>query len=205
MGALAVFSFYPGKNLGAYGEAGAVVTNDASLASRIRLLRSWGEERRYEHRYRGFNYRMDGMQAAVLDVKLRHLDAWTEARRSRAARYQQLLDGTAVRAPRERPGSRHVYHVFAVRIPHRDAQRAALTEAGVQTGVHYPIPLHLQPAYRNLGYARGDFPVAEAASEDVLSLPLYPELTDAQIETVVSVIRAGLPVSAGTPSRDTVQ
>ena len=197
MGTLACFSFYPGKNLGAYGEGGAVVTSDAQLAERVRVLRSWGEERRYEHRHRGFNYRMDGIQGAILDVKLRHLEAWTEARRRRAVRYRASLEGTAVRAPEERPGSRHVYHVFAIRLANRDGCRAALTAAGVQTGIHYPIPLHLQPAYANLGYVRGDFPVAEAAAAEVLSLPIYPELTDAQLETVTSAIRSCHAVAAG--------
>jgi dTDP-4-amino-4,6-dideoxygalactose transaminase len=192
MGELACFSFYPGKNLGAYGEGGAVVTSDAALARQIRLLRSWGEEVRYEHKYRGFNYRMDGVQGAILGVKLRHMDAWTEARRSRADVYHRLLQGTEAEVPRERPGSRHVYHIFAVRLQHRDAWRARLTEAGVQTGVHYPIPVHLQPAYKDLGYGPGDFPVSERVAAEVLSLPIYPELTDSQIETVAGVIRAGL-------------
>jgi len=196
MGALACFSFYPGKNLGAYGEGGAVVTSDAELASKIRLLRSWGEEVRYEHKYRGFNYRMDGVQGAVLGVKLRYMEAWTEMRRSRANLYRQLLQNTDAGLPMERSGSRHVYHIFAVRLAQREAWRARLTEAGVQTGVHYPIPVHLQPAYADLGYERGDFPVSEALADEVLSLPIYPELTDAQIETVAGVIRAGLPAAA---------
>jgi dTDP-4-amino-4,6-dideoxygalactose transaminase len=196
MGDLGCFSFYPGKNLGAYGEGGAVVTNDPELAKTIRLLRSWGEEVRYEHKYRGFNYRMDGVQGAILDVKLRHMDAWTEARRRRAVLYRQLLQNTDARLPAERPGSRHVYHIFAVRLAQREAWRARLAEAGVQTGVHYPIPVHLQPAYADLGYERGDFPVSEALADEVLSLPIYPELTDEQVETIAGVIRAGLPAAA---------
>jgi dTDP-4-amino-4,6-dideoxygalactose transaminase len=196
MGELACFSFYPGKNLGAYGEGGAVVTNDPELAKKIRLLRSWGEEVRYEHKYRGFNYRMDGVQGAVLGVKLRYMEEWTESRRSRADLYRQLLHDTDARPPAERPGSRHVYHIFAVRLAQREAWRARLTEAGVQTGVHYPIPVHLQPAYADLGYGRGDFPVSETLADQVLSLPIYPELTDAQVETVAGVIRAGLPAAA---------
>ena len=196
MGELACFSFYPGKNLGAYGEGGAVTTNDPELAKKIRLLRSWGEEVRYEHKYRGFNYRMDGVQGAILGVKLRHMDAWTEARRSRAALYRQLLQDTDARLPAERPGSRHVYHIFAVRLAQREAWRARLAEAGVQTGVHYPIPVHLQPAYADLGYERRDFPVSEALADEVLSLPIYPELTDEHVEMVAGVIRAGLPAAA---------
>ena len=195
LGSLACFSFYPGKNLGAYGEGGAVVSNDPEIAARIRLLRSWGEETRYEHKYRGFNYRMDGIQGAILGVKLGHLDAWTEARRDRAAAYGRLL-GEPVRLPAERPGSKHVYQVFVVRLPDRDAWRAKLTEAGIQTGVHYPIPVHLQPAYRDLGYVRGDFPVSEAAAAEVLSLPMFPELTDEQIETVARALGAGAAAAA---------
>ncbi len=192
MGLLGCFSFYPGKNLGAYGEGGAIVTSDPALATKVRLLRSWGEEVRYEHKHRGFNYRMDGVQGAVLGVKLKYLEAWTEARRSRAAEYTRRLTGTAASTPAERPASRHVYHQYVVRVPERDAWRAALTEAGVQTGVHYPIPVHLQPAYADLGYARGDFPIAEQAAAEVLSLPIFPEMTDAQIESIATVFRAGV-------------
>jgi dTDP-4-amino-4,6-dideoxygalactose transaminase len=190
LGDLACFSFYPGKNLGAYGEGGAVVTDDAAMAKKIRLLRAWGEETRYEHKFRAFNYRMDGIQGAVLGVKLKHLEHWTEARRAHAAEYGRQLAGTRVRTPRERPGVRHVYHVYVVLLSERDHWRARLAEAGVQTGVHYPIPVHLQPAYRDLGYVEGDFPVSEAAARQVLSLPIYPELTSAQIGEVVAVLRA---------------
>jgi dTDP-4-amino-4,6-dideoxygalactose transaminase len=192
MGLLGCFSFYPGKNLGAYGEGGAIVTSDPALATKVRLLRSWGEEVRYEHKHRGFNYRMDGVQGAVLGVKLKYLEAWTEARRSHAAEYTRRLTGTAASAPTERPASRHVYHQYVVRVPERDAWRAALTEAGVQTGVHYPIPVHLQPAYADLGYSRGDFPIAEQAAAEVLSLPMFPEMTDQQIESIATVFRAGV-------------
>jgi dTDP-4-amino-4,6-dideoxygalactose transaminase len=189
LGDAACFSFYPGKNLGAYGEGGALVTGDADVARTTRLLRSWGEERRYEHLLKGFNYRMDGIQGAILRVKLRHLDAWTEARRARAAEYRAALAGTGVRVPEEREGDRHVYHVFAVRLAGRDEARARLDAAGVQTGVHYPIPVHLQPAYRNLGGRPGDFPVAEQAADEVLSLPIYPELTSEQVSYVAGVLR----------------
>ena len=188
------FSFYPGKNLGAYGEGGAVVTSDDAVAARIRLLRSWGEETRYEHKYRGFNYRMDGVQGAVLGVKLPHLDAWTEARRRNAAEYARQLQDTGVRTPVERAGSRHVYHVYVVRLDRRDEVRAQLTEAGIQTGVHYPIPIHLQPAYRDLGYKAGDFPVAEQVAGEVLSLPMFPEMTSTQIATVADALRAAVAV-----------
>ena len=202
---LACFSFYPGKNLGAYGEGGAVVTSNPELASKIRLLRAWGEERRYEHKYRAFNYRMDGVQGAVLGVKLKHLERWTELRRSHAAAYARHLAGTSVQLPAERPEARHVYHVFAVRLADRDAARERLTAAGVQTGVHYPIPIHLQPAYADLGYARGDFPVSEQVADEVLSLPIFPELTADQIAHVAGVLRdlpaprTWGPASAGPP------
>jgi dTDP-4-amino-4,6-dideoxygalactose transaminase len=196
MGLLGCFSFYPGKNLGAYGEGGAVVTNDAAMAAKMRLLRSWGEQVRYEHTHRGFNYRMDGIQGAVLGVKLRHLEAWTDARRRHAAEYDRQLAGSHVGLPRQRPGSRHVYHLYVVRLAQRDAWRARLTELGVQTGVHYPIPVHLQPAYRDLGYRAGDFPVCEAVAHEVLSLPMFAELTNEQIGLVADVLRAGVPAGA---------
>jgi dTDP-4-amino-4,6-dideoxygalactose transaminase len=195
IGQLGCFSFYPGKNLGAYGEAGAVVTNDPELAKKIRLLRAWGEEVRYEHKYRGFNYRMDGVQGAILGVKLRHLEAWTEARRRNAAEYGRRLAHTSAKLPRERRDVRHVYHLYVVRLQQRDAWRERLTEAGVQTGVHYPMPVHLQPAYRDLGYAAGDFPVCEAASREVLSLPMFPELKDAQIAEVAHALSTRVGVS----------
>ena len=195
IGQLGCFSFYPGKNLGAYGEGGAVVTNDPDLAKNIRLLRAWGEEVRYEHKYRGFNYRMDGVQGAILGVKLRHLEAWTEARRRNAGEYGRRLAETSVEVPRERRDVRHVYHLYVVRLQQRDAWRERLTEAGVQTGVHYPIPVHLQPAYRDLGYAAGDFPICEEASREVLSLPMFPELTDAQIAEVAHALSTRVGVS----------
>ena len=196
IGDIGCFSFYPGKNLGAYGEGGAAVTSHQPYADRMRLLRNWGEKTRYEHSIRGFNYRMDGIQGAVLGVKLRHLERWTEARRRLAAGYDRRLAGTVARTPMERPGVRHVYHVYAVRLLQRDAWRARLHEMGIQTGVHYPVPVHLQPAYRDLGYTAGDFPVAEALAGEVLSLPLFAEMTDAQLEEVCGVLLAGLPADA---------
>ena len=195
LGDIGCFSFYPAKNLGACGEGGAAVTGHQPYADKMRLLRSWGEQTRYEHVIRGFNYRMDGIQGAVLGVKLRHLERWTEARRRLAATYSRLLAGTGAQTPMERPGDRHVYHVYAVRLLQRDAWRAHLQGAGIQTGVHYPVPVHLQPAYRDLGYKTGDFQVAEAVAGEVLSLPLFAEMTDAQLEEVCGVIRAGLPAN----------
>jgi dTDP-4-amino-4,6-dideoxygalactose transaminase len=194
MGDIAAFSFYPAKNLGAYGEGGAVVTNDRELARTVRLLRSWGEEQRYEHRLKGFNYRMDGIQGAILGVKLRHLEAWTEARRGRAALYDRHLRQSPLRMPVVREDSRHVYHCYVVRTRNRDQCRAMLAEQQIQTGVHYPIPVHLQPAYADLGYSVGDFPVSEAAAAEVLSLPIFPEMAEAQVETVVAALR--VPVQA---------
>jgi dTDP-4-amino-4,6-dideoxygalactose transaminase len=195
IGTIAGFSFYPGKNLGAYGEGGAAVTSDPALAKTMRLLRSWGEERRYEHVLKGFNYRMDGIQGAILRVKLRYLEQWTESRRARAAEYQQLLAGSDVHTPVEKPHCRHVYHVYAVRVPNRDAVRANLQDKGIQTGVHYPIPVHLQPAYSDLGYRKGQFPVAEQVATEVLSLPMFPEMTTAQVEEVSAAVRTAIPAT----------
>ena len=187
LGDLGCFSFYPGKNLGAYGEGGAVVTNDPDLASTVRTLRHWGQTRRYVHELKGFNYRLDELQAAVLRVKLRHLDAWTEARRAHARRYDQLLTGV-LPTPVEMPYARHVYHVYVVRPTVRERVEQALGEAGVQTVVHYPVPVHLQPAWADLGYGPGSFPVAEQAAREVLSLPMYPELAEESIVRVAELV-----------------
>ncbi len=175
-----------------------MTTNNPEWAQKIRLLRSWGEEKRYEHKYKAFNYRMDGIQGAILRVKLRHLEAWTEARRRNAALYAARLDRTAVRAPQERPGNRHVWHVYAVRSANRDALRAHLQAEAIATGVHYPIPVHLQPAHLDLGYSKGAFPVSERVAAEILSLPMFPELTEAQIETIAGAVKASgvAPVTA---------
>lgn len=188
IGAFGCFSFYPGKNLGAYGEGGMVVTNDTESARTLRMLRDWGQARKYEHVLKGFNYRMDGLQGSILRVKLRHLDAWTDARRARAAVYRRLLGGSDVVVPEEMPYARHVYHVFAVRAPQRDDLQRALQAHGVQTGIHYPVPVHLQPAHADLGYHEGDFPHAERAANEVLSLPMYPELSTTAQEQVASAV-----------------
>ena len=189
IGDIGCFSFYPGKNLGAYGEGGAAVTSNREYAAAMKLLRNWGEQTRYEHRLRGFNYRMDGIQGAVLGVKLKYLEQWTEARRSHAATYARLLAGTPARVPQERQNARHVYHVYAVRVPHRDAWRDRLAARQVQTGIHYPTPIHLQPAYRDLGYRIGEFPVSESVATEVLSLPMFPELTETQIGMIAQQFR----------------
>ncbi|TKT80266.1 DegT/DnrJ/EryC1/StrS family aminotransferase [Aquamicrobium sp. LC103] len=189
IGVSGCFSFYPGKNLGACGEGGIVVTNDDAHAHMVRMLRDWGQERRYHHTLKGFNYRMDGIQGAILRVKLRHLERWTEARRQHARRYTELLAGSGrVTTPVELPDRRHVYHIYAVRCGDRDALQRELVAEGVQTGLHYPVPIHLQPAHEDLGYRAGDFPVAEAAAREVLSLPIYPEMTQRQVEQVADAV-----------------
>ena len=185
---IAGFSFYPGKNLGAYGEGGAITTTRADVAATCRTLRDWGRGQRYEHRVKAFNYRMDGIQGAILRVKLRHLEAWTERRRQVAEWYAAALDPDTVRLPQARPGCRHVYHVYAVRTDDREKLREALDNQGIQTGVHYPIPVHLQPAHADLGYHAGDFPVAEQVAREVLSLPIFPEMTREQVQTVAEAV-----------------
>jgi dTDP-4-amino-4,6-dideoxygalactose transaminase len=182
------FSFYPGKNLGAYGEGGAVVTNDAEVARRVRLLRDHGSEQKYRHEIIGYNFRLEGIQGAVLNVKLRHLDKWNDLRRAHAARYNELLSGTSLQLPREMPYARHIYHLYVVQTNERDALQKRLSEAGVQTGIHYPVPVHLQPAYASMGHKPGDFPESERQAARVLSLPMFPELTDEQIKRVAEAI-----------------
>jgi dTDP-4-amino-4,6-dideoxygalactose transaminase len=189
LGFAGAFSFYPGKNLGAYGEGGIAVTNDAAAAKAMRMLRDWGQEEKYNHTLKGYNYRMDGIQGAILRVKLRYLPAWTEARRLRGSAYAQLLgDNSGIVIPAEMPYSRHVYHVYAIRTQARETLQQLLRNEGIQTGIHYPIPVHLQPAHADLGYRKGDFPNAEIAANEVLSLPMYPELPFAQLEQVASAL-----------------
>jgi dTDP-4-amino-4,6-dideoxygalactose transaminase len=185
IGDIGCFSFYPGKNLGAYGEGGMAVTNNSGYARTIRMLRDWGQESRYNHVLKGYNYRMDGLQGAILRVKLRYLDQWTEARRTHAAKYDEHLASSGLKTPIAMPYSHHVYHIYAVRSPHRKYLQKKLDEKGIQTGIHYPIPVHLQQAYADLGYKLGDFPCSEAAASEVFSLPMYAELTAEQIHTVV--------------------
>src|ERR1051326_1649847 len=184
LGSAGCFSFYPSKNLGAYGEAGAIATNDEALATRLRLLRDHGSTSKYAHAIVGYNFRMEEIQAAVLNVKLRHLDDWNDRRRARAARYNSALSNSSVVLPQEMTYARHVYHVYVVQSDNREGLQKHLATAGVQTGVHYPIPIHLQPAYAPLGYKRGDLPVTESLAERVLSLPMFPELSDEQIDRV---------------------
>jgi dTDP-4-amino-4,6-dideoxygalactose transaminase len=186
IGDLGCFSFYPGKNLGAYGEGGAVVCNDDDLARRISLLRDWGQESKYNHVLAGYNYRMDGIQGAVLNVKMNYIEAWTEARRTIAAQYDRLLANHPYRRPAPPDDCRHVYHVYAIEIPQRDDVQAALDAADIKTGIHYPVPVHLQKAYADLGGRPGDLPVTEALASRFLSLPIYAELRSEQVSMVVS-------------------
>jgi len=190
LGLAGCFSFYPGKNLGACGEGGLLVTDSDAVATAARCLRDWGQKERYNHIAKGFNYRMDAIQGAALGVKLKYLEEWTEKRRRHARHYDQLLDGIGpIERPVEMRGRRHVYHVYAIRSRDRTMLQESLAAQGIQTGLHYPIPVHLQPAYADLGYRRGDFPVSELAAQQVLSLPMYPELTPAQIDTVAEAIK----------------
>jgi dTDP-4-amino-4,6-dideoxygalactose transaminase len=188
-GRVSCFSFYPGKNLGAYGEGGALVTNDAQLAARGRSLREHGSTRRYYHDEIGFNYRMEGFQGAVLGVKLKHLDTWTRERRRVAERYDHLLAATPLQLPREAAYAQSAWHLYVVRHPERDALKQHLEANRIGCALHYPLPLHLQKAYAHLGYQPGDFPVAEKAARECLSLPIYPEMTLQQIERVADVIK----------------
>jgi dTDP-4-amino-4,6-dideoxygalactose transaminase len=191
IGDMGCFSFYPGKNLGAYGEGGAVTTNNPELSHTIRTLRDWGAERKYIHTLKGYNYRLESLQGAILNVKMRYIEDWTEARRSHAALYDALLSGV-VQTPKARRGARHVYHVYAIRTIDRDTVQSALKDNGINTGIHYPIPVHLQPAHADLGGHAGDFPHAEAASREVLSLPMYAEIDDRSIQYVADEVRSAV-------------
>lgn len=189
IGHLGCFSFYPGKNLGAYGEGGMVTTNDPEYARAIQMMRDWGAEKKYHHDLPGFNYRMTGMQGAILRVKLRHLEDWTEARRAHAAYYHQLLADLDIITPTEMPNARHVYHLYVIRSDQRDALQKALGEKKIYTGIHYPIPVHLQKAHADLGYKPGDFPGTEEAANEILSLPMFAELLDEEIVQVCDAIK----------------
>jgi len=194
LGDAAAFSFYPGKNLGAYGDAGAVTTSDPKVAETVAMLRDHGRRpsAKYEHELDGFNHRMDGFQGAVLRVKLRRLASWNERRAAGAAFYDERLRGTAAVRVLQRPGRTSAHHLYVVRVPQRDRVLKALQAAGVGAGIHYPIPVHLQPAYAGRGLKRGSFPAAEKAADEILSLPLYPEMTEAQASFVVETLRGAL-------------
>ena len=188
-GEMAGFSFYPGKNLGACGEGGSLVTNSAAHAKRAATLREHGSSVRYYHDEVGYNYRMEGIQGAVLNVKLPHMKAWTARRREVAHRYHELLKGTPLALPTEAPGCESVYHLYVVRHPKRDALKDFLQEKGVGTALHYPKPLHLQKCFASLGYKQGDFPVSERSADGCLSLPIYPQISDEQVDYVGATIR----------------
>jgi len=193
IGDLGCFSFYPGKNLGAYGEGGIVVTNNSEYAAAIRMLRNWGQAGKYHHAVKGYNYRMDAIQGAILRVKLPHLQAWNDSRRLHAARYDELLAGERLLTPHQMSYARHVYHIYAIRTPARETLQRALQSRGIQTGIHYPIPVHLQQAHTDLGYRRGDFRCSEEAAGEVLSLPMFAELTCDQQQCVAEAIRVSQP------------
>lgn len=182
IGDLGCFSFYPGKNLGAYGEGGAVTTNNSEYNRVIRMLRDWGAEKKYHHDLKGYNYRMEGLQGAILRVKLKYIEQWTEARRAHATKYTELIKNLPT--PEEMPYARHVYHVYAIRTKQREILQKKLLEQGIHTGIHYPIPVHLLKAWSELGYKRGNFPHAEQAADEVVSLPMFAELTETQLQTV---------------------
>jgi dTDP-4-amino-4,6-dideoxygalactose transaminase len=197
MGDAGCFSFYPGKNLGAFGEAGAVVTNDPELRKQIQMLRDHGQSRKYYHSMMGWNCRMDGIQAAVLSIKLRHLHEANSLRREHALEYNQALAGIdGVLTPFEAKYARHVYHVYAIRVQERDAVQRRLQEKGVGCAVHYPVPIHLQEACRSLGYTKGAFPIAENLADEFLSLPMFPELTEEQISYVARCVSEAVGVEA---------
>jgi dTDP-4-amino-4,6-dideoxygalactose transaminase len=197
IGDIGCFSFYPGKNLGAYGEAGAAVTNSSDLARQLALLRDWGQESKYNHVLPGYNFRMDGIQGAVLNVKMAYIESWTEARQAVASHYDRLLARAQFKRPAPPPHCRHVYHVYAVEVEHRDQVQKALSAAGIGTGIHYPVPVHLQKAYGELGYGRGDFLVTEAIANRFLSLPIYAELQPEQVANVVLELENAALVRAG--------
>lgn len=188
-GAIAGTSFYPGKNLGAYGDAGAVVTRSAELADKIKRLRNYGSEIKYHHPEVGFNSRLDSMQAIVLNAKLARLPAWNESRRSAAERYEGLLAGTGgIATPQVMPGNEHVWHIYAVRVAQRDRVLADLHEAGIGAGIHYPVPLHLQGALGELGHSKGDFPETERSADEMISLPMFPGISESQQREVAEVL-----------------
>jgi dTDP-4-amino-4,6-dideoxygalactose transaminase len=197
MGLCGCFSFYPGKNLGAYGESGAVTTDDEAIYERLRSLRDHAQRRRYYHQEIGFNYRMDALQGAVLGIKLKSLSRWTEARRRLAQQYREKLAGLPLILPEEAPGRKHVWHLFVVLHPERDRIRSELEAMGIQTGLHYPVPVHLQEAYDDLKHQAGDFPIAERVARECLSLPLFPEMTDEQQDRVVAALHRALDANRG--------
>jgi dTDP-4-amino-4,6-dideoxygalactose transaminase len=189
IGVMGCFSFYPTKNLGAYGDGGMVVTNDKKYYERLRLLRCYGEKKKYEHILKGWNNRLDEIQAAMLRIKLKYLDQWNGERRKRALAYKRMLQNTKVVCPSEKEQIRHVYHLFVIRTKRRNSLQAFLKQKGIETLIHYPVPIHLQKAYRELGYRRGDLPITERCSQEVISLPFFPEITEPEIEEVTTQVK----------------
>jgi dTDP-4-amino-4,6-dideoxygalactose transaminase len=189
IGDAACFSFYPGKNLGAYGDGGAVVTNDQKLADQVRLLSQHGSKVKYSHEIAGYNSRLDGIQAAILNVKMKYIEQWTEARRKNASLYRELLKDTEIILPIEKEDVRHVYHLFVVRVKDRETVQKQLLQRGIQTGIHYPTPIHLTEAYKGLGISAGTFPISEEYASDLLSLPMFAELTKKQIKEICKALK----------------
>lgn len=202
MGVAAAFSFYPGKNLGACGEAGAATTNDETIARKMRMLRDHGQAKKYYHDMEGYNGRLDSIQAGLLHVKLKHLANWNQSRQERARKYNELLSVVSadIKAPFEPSWSRAIYHLYVIQVENREAVQAALSKENIGTGIHYPIPLHLQKAYASQGYRAGDFPVTEKAAERILSLPMFPTLSEADqvrvVETLIRIVRESVPQRA---------
>ncbi|MEW6354949.1 MAG: DegT/DnrJ/EryC1/StrS family aminotransferase [Planctomycetota bacterium] len=190
IGDVGCFSFYPSKNLGAYGEGGMVTTNDETVAETVRMLRNYGQEDRYRHKLKGYNSRLDEIQAAMLRVKLKHLDDWNARRREVGGAYTKGLSGSGVATPVEPAGRQHVYHLYVIRSPRRDALREHLKEQGVGTQIHYPIPVHLQGAYKDLGLTKGALPETERAVDEILSLPIYPELSDNEVQQIIDAVKS---------------
>ena len=190
LGHAAAFSFYPGKNLGAYGDAGMVVTGDDVVAKRLAMLRNYGQKEKYQHMFRGYNRRLDTLQAAVLRIKLQHLEQWNDARRQHAKNYGRLLGPTGIVTPRAAAHCESVWHLYVIQVDERDALKEHLSSRGIGVGIHYPIPIHLQPAYRDLGYRQGDFPVTEKNARRILSLPMYAELTPEIVSRVAETVSA---------------
>lgn len=189
IGDIATFSFYPSKNLGAYGDGGALTTNSKRTADKVRMMRNYGQKKKYHHVFLAWNRRLDNLQAAILRVELRQLNRWNKLRREHARLYSRLLRGMEVTTPIETPGAKHVYHLYVIRVKRRDKLQAFLASKGIYTGIHYPVPIHLQQAYKSLGYKRGDFPVTEKYSRQILSLPMFPDLKADEIKYVVNSIK----------------
>lgn len=189
LGDFGAFSFYPGKNLGAYGDGGALVTNNKPLAETVSMMRNYGQKKKYYHKFLAWNSRLDNLQAAVLRVKLKYLDSWNQKRSEHAKAYDDGLKGLPIVVPKVNPDNTHVYHLYVIRTKSRNKLAQFLKSEGIATGLHYPVPIHLQKAYRGLGHKIGDFPITEKLSRDILSLPMYPELSTRQINYIVSSVR----------------